>query len=204
MDAAEGMGLILTIELLCDVALTAALVVLVGLLVAELFTWLAEIVRILMVVLGLLGCTQCLCGPAHASTTELALAALCPGHQDFAPHIVAAARRYLLHPVLLVAIMRVESHCRMEMIGTHHEACAMQVHGRAANGYTQAELRDPATCIDTGARWLSLMATWCRDDMRCALGAYNTGRRWFGKRYASEVIRLANSGFQVRWFGLRK
>lgn len=179
----------MTFELLCDCAIGAIVVVILGLLLSELCCWLAGIVRILLLVLGVLGCTQCWCGPARASTTEAALDELCPGHRDLAQHVDKAAHRQLLHPVWLVAVMRVESHCRMEARGRDGEVCAFQLRGRARNGLSRAQLRDPATCIETGARWLAMMVTWA-GSLGEGLGAYNTGKLGAGKRYARKVMAM--------------
>jgi hypothetical protein len=122
-----------------------------------------------------------------ATTTERALSVACPGHEHLAPIVDAAARRQLLHPLSLVAVMRVESHCRMSAIGAAGERCAFQVRGVARNGRTNAELTDPKACIETGARWLALMATWC-GSLAGGLGAYNSGKCGNGKRYARKVL----------------
>jgi len=177
----------MTFELLCDVGISTLLVVLVGLLLSDLCGWLARIVRILLLVVGFAGCTQCWCGPARASTTETALDELCPGRRELAQHVDTAARRHMLHPVVLVAVMRVESHCRMDVRGRAGEVCAFQVRGVARNGLSRAQLRDPAICIDTGARWLSLMITWA-GSLGEGLGAYNTGKLGAGKRYSRKVL----------------
>jgi hypothetical protein len=131
--------------------------------------------------------------PARASTTtELALSVACPGHLDLAPHVDAASRRYMVDRVTLVALMAVESGCRMDKVGTHGEVCATQLHGVARNGYSRRALRsDPALCVSTGARWLSLRMVDC-----CALGAlsiggYNAKECRHGKRYARRVLRAA-------------
>lgn len=147
-----------------------------------------RILRHILVIAGVLGCLQHCAGPARAGdTTRKAFDALCPGQGHLAEHVDRAARRYLLHPVVLVAVMRVESSCRMDVVGKAGEHCAFQVRGVARNGRTQDELRDPATCIDTGARWLSLMSTWA-GSLPGGLGAYNTGKLGRGKRYARKVL----------------
>jgi soluble lytic murein transglycosylase-like protein len=144
-------------------------------------------IRIFLIILALFWAALLLVVPAHATTTEVALEELCPGREYLAPHVDAAARRYLLHPVLLVAVMRTESHCRMDVVGRAGERCAFQVRGVARNGRSNAELRDPATCIDTGARWLAMMLTWA-NGLSDGLGAYNTGKKGHGKRYARKVL----------------
>lgn len=144
--------------------------------------------RICLTILALAWAALFVAVPAHADALT-ALSRLCPGHEDLAPHVESAAHRYLLHPVLIVAVMRAESHCQMHTVGGHHEVCAMQIHGRAANGLTRAQLADPATCIETGSRWLSIMLQWCLDDVACGLGAYNSGKRKRGLgKYARKVL----------------
>ena len=132
-----------------------------------------------------------LCVPARpaksATTTERALSVACPGHEHLAPIVDAAARRQLLHPLSLVAVMRVESHCRMTAIGAAGERCAFQVRGVARNGRTNSELTNPQTCIETGSKWLAAMVTWC-GSLAGGLGAYNSGKCGNGKRYARKVL----------------
>lgn len=128
----------------------------------------------------------------------LALALLCPGHADLAPHVEAAAAYYALPPVVLVAMLRVEAHCRMGAVGNRGERCAMQLHGRARNGLSNKQLAKPRMCIMAGARWLHMMRAWCGGDLRCGLAAYNTGDRCkggkatkkcrAGRRYARKVL----------------
>jgi len=131
-----------------------------------------------------------------ATTTERALSALCPGSESLASHVDASARRYLQHPVRLVAIMRVESHCRMDVRGAAGESCAFQLHGVARNGRTRAQLRDPATCIDTGARWLALCEVWC-SGLVSGLGAYNSGHCGRSKRYARKVLAMVAKAWKA-------
>jgi len=129
-------------------------------------------------------------GPARAeTTTEAALSVVCPGHLDLAPHLDAAARRYLVHPVVLVALMAEESGCRMGVVGSHGEVCAMQIHGVARNGHSRRALRsDPALCIATGARWLSLRTVDCGGGLLMGLAGYNAKECRHGKRYALRVL----------------
>lgn len=143
----------------------------------------------LLLALLLAVATMLIVVPARgAESTRVAIATLCPGNDHLAGFVDEAAHRCLLHPVVLVAVMRVESHCRMGAVGkARREACAMQLHGRARNGLTREQLSDPATCIYTGARWLSLMTTWA-GSLPAGLGAYNTGKRGRGQRYARKVL----------------
>ena len=125
---------------------------------------------------------------AHGSTTATAIELACgPGHGGLAEHVDAAARRYLLHPVLLVAVMANESRCHAGAIGKHHDTGLMQVRGRARNGLSRRALLDPRTNLDTGARWLALMTVWCGSTAR-GLGAYNSGKCHGSKGYARKVL----------------
>jgi len=145
---------------------------------------------ILLATIGALGCLTNWCGPARASTTtEAALAVACPGHEDLAPHVDAAARRYMLHPVNIVALMHVESRCQAHAVSRCGAIGLLQVlpYGPAANGLPRARLRDPRTNIETGARWLSMMTTWC-GGLREGLGAYNSGKCHRSKGFARRVL----------------
>ena len=127
--------------------------------------------------------------PAGATTTEDALAVACgPGHGGLVPAVDAAARRQMLHPVVLVALMHVESHCRADAVSRKGAVCEMQLLGVARNGHTRAELQsDSGLCIATGARWLSLMELWA-GSLAGGLGSYNTGKRGHGKGFARHVL----------------
>ena len=135
---------------------------------------------------GLLLC--CYGSRARADTTTSALAVLCPGHQDLAPYVDAAARQYLHHPVTLVALMSVESDCRMDVVGARGEVCAFQLLGVAKNGYTKRALQtSPALCVATGARWLALREIDC-GGLFLGLSGYNARTCQGGKRYARKVM----------------
>jgi hypothetical protein len=124
----------------------------------------------------------------RVTTTERALRVACgPGAVYLAPAVDAAARRYLHHPVLLVTLIRRESHCRPDAIGKRGEVGLGQLHGRARNGLSRKALLDPATNLMTTARWLALMEVWAGGTF-AGLGAYNTGKRGKGKRYARRVL----------------
>ena len=136
--------------------------------------------------------------PAHATTTEQALAALCPGHEELAPLVDIAARRHLQHPVHIIAVMATESNCRMNVVGAHGEICAMQImpNGPAANGLTRKQLRDPATCIATGARWLALRQVDC-GGLFLGFGGYNARKCGNGKGYARKVMGMIAKAWKV-------
>jgi|ERR1035437_4295235 hypothetical protein len=145
----------------------------------------------LMVVGFAVCCSRCV----HATTTEDALAVTCPGHQQFAKFIDESARKYMLHPVTLVALIFTESTCNPLAIG--HE-----VRGRvgvglgqpltnspAANGLTRSQLLDPRKNIDASAKWLAAMTVLCGDDLLLGFGAYASGKCSGGRQYAKRMAR---------------
>lgn len=146
------------------------------------------------------GLFRCVGHAKAETTTEKALRALCgPRAVRFAPYVDEAGRRYLTHPVLIVAVMRKESHCRPNVIGRHGDTGLTQVRGRARNGLSRKELLDPRTNILTGARWLSMMTTWC-GSTALGLGAYNSGKCDRSRRYARSVLAFV----AMAWSELRK
>ena len=163
--------------------------------------WGNPAMRLALFAIGLAACLTH-CGPARAGTTADALSIVCPGHEDLAPLVEAAARRQLEHPVTIVALMAVESRCRADAVSGKGAVCEMQLLGVARNGHTRAELQgDSRLCIATGARWLSRMQTWCRDDVR-GIGAYATGNCHRGHRYARHVLAVAGKIWKAldrRW-----
>jgi len=154
------------------------------------------------IVMLIVGAAICCCEFAHAQTAAQALAALCPGREYLAPHVEAAARQYMQRPVVLVAVMAKESGCDMAAVGTHGERCAMQILGVARNGHAGAELAaNPALCIATGARWLSLREVDC-GGLFLGLSGYNARTCQGGKRYARKVLDLVARA--QRWIRERK
>jgi hypothetical protein len=123
------------------------------------------------------------------TTTEAALSLLCGQRALYlAPDVDAAARTYLHHPVTLVALISVESNCRMDVVGSHGEVCATQLLGVARNGHSKRALRgSPKLCIATGARWLALREVDC-GGLFLGLSGYNARTCQGGKRYARKVL----------------
>jgi hypothetical protein len=80
----------------------------------------------------------------------------------------------------------------MAAIGKAGETCAMQIMpvGPARNGKTRAQLREPATCIATGARWLALREVECGGGLFLGLSGYNARKCDGGKGYARSVLAL--------------
>jgi soluble lytic murein transglycosylase-like protein len=150
--------------------------------------------RVALAIIGAALCLTAECGPARATTTEDAIAIACgPGHVHLAPMVDAAARRYMLDRVTLVALMYVESRCQTHAVSRRGAIGLLQVLPRspAANRRTSAQLRDPAENIPTGARWLSLMTVWC-GGLPAGLGAYNSGSCTKSRRFARHVLSVAN------------
>lgn len=132
-----------------------------------------------------------LVSPAHASDADAAVAILCPKHAELAPKIEAAAIKHGVGPVLLTAVVFSESSCVPNAVGSHGEIGLGQIMptGPAANGLTRAQLRDPATNLDTSAKWLAVCKVQCGGDLGLALGAYNSGG-CVRSKYAKRVLAL--------------
>lgn len=109
------------------------------------------------------------------TTALLALSLVCPTRPDLAPHVVDASHRYLLHPVLVVAVMREESRCRERAVSRKGARGLMQLLGIARNGLRGKALFDPRQNIMAGARWLALETLRCKSKAR-GLAAYATGQ----------------------------
>ena len=151
--------------------------------------------RVALTVAALTICLTHSCGPAQATPAERALAVLCPHAVEWAPFVEAAARRQLMHPALIVAVMRAESGCTADAVSARGAVGAMQLLGVARGRLRGAALRDPEANIDAGARWLCLMITWC-GSVPLGVGAYNTGKCGRGRGYARRVMRLFERAFQ--------
>ena len=148
-----------------------------------------------LLALGAILCLQSWCGPAQATPAERALAELCPHAVEWAPFVEAAARRQLLPPALIVAVMRAESGCTADVVSRKGARGPMQLLGVARGRLRGAALHDPEANIDAGARWLCLMITWC-GSVPLGVGAYNTGKCGRGRGYARRVMRLFERAFQ--------
>ena len=148
-----------------------------------------------LLALGAILCLQSWCGPAQATPAERALAVLCPHAVEWAPFVEAAARRQLMHPALIVAVMRAESGCTADAVSARGAVGAMQLLGVARGRLRGAALHDPEANIDAGARWLALREVDC-GSLFLGLGAYNAGKCGKGKGYARRVLRLFERAFQ--------
>lgn len=128
-----------------------------------------------------------------------AVSVLCPGRGTIAPLFQAAAERYHVRPVVLVAMARLEAyHCTptAKNLATHsYGLMGIKLDGSANVDHLEAyELMDPATNIELGARHL---ARWLRacGAIVPALAIYHGGAKRCseGKRdsYAKRVMGLA-------------
>jgi soluble lytic murein transglycosylase-like protein len=154
--------------------------------------------RILLLA-GLALCLTHTCGPARAdTTTERALRVVCPERVAWAPLFDRVARRYLHHPVHLVALVWRESRCNPKAVSRAGARGLGQLLGRARNGLTNAQLHNPELNLMASARWLAMMEVWC-GGMLAGLGAYNTGKCRKGRRYARWVLRAERR----IWKGMR-
>lgn len=139
--------------------------------------------------------------PARASQTEDLLSRLCPRGDFSADQVAGMAHRFLLHPAILVAVMAVESGCRMGVVGSHREVCAMQIIPGGATAtspilgrrFSRRELLDPFTCLYVGARYLAHLFQVCGPNPRLALTGYSHRHGCKRSRYADAVLWLRES-----------
>lgn len=117
--------------------------------------------------------------------------------EEFRPLVVEAAGKHQLDPRLLAAVITVESDWDPSVVGRHGEKGLMQVLpatgawlARQA-GLGECDLADPATSLDLGALYLSILL---RDHGTAekALAAYNGGpsaaESWQTNLYARRVL----------------
>ena len=143
-----------------------------------------------MLIVGFLGCLQNCVGPAtaHAGGAERAKLALCPKGTLDASLIEAEARRQLLHPALVVAVIAHESGCQMGRRGRLGEIGYGQIKpdGSAARGYSRAELETERGNIAATARHLARVLTICNGFGGLSLYAGN--RRCRSTGYSRSVL----------------
>lgn len=118
-----------------------------------------------------------------------------PNVQRFAPLIDAEAKRQGLDPALVRAVVAVESAYEPEAVSPKGAIGLMQVIPATAERYGLApdprrtlaqKLKDPATNVRIGTRYLSDLIERFGDDLRLALAAYNAGEGAV-ERYARSV-----------------
>ena len=146
-----------------------------------------------MLIAGVLVCcSRC----AHAQGAADSLAALCHKQSAIAPLVEAAAAKWRVRPVVLVAMARVESSCgdnpRNRVTGAL--GVLQVIPGRSADPdhLEAAELLDPATSIELGARHLRKCVDLC-GSLAGGLHVFHGGKRcreWRGDGYVAKVLSL--------------
>jgi hypothetical protein len=120
---------------------------------------------ILLLAAGLALTLTATIGPARAQSAADSLAVLCPGRGHLAPLFQAAAERYRIRPVVLVAMARAESTCDPTAVNRRTGAAGLLqvLPSGSANpdGLSQAELLAPETSIELGARHLRRWTLAC-------------------------------------------
>ena len=87
----------------------------------------------------------------------------------------ATAERYGLDPVLVLAVVAVESNFEPRAVSKKGAQGLMQLMPATAGDLGVADALDPATNLDGGARYLQALLRLYRGDLRKALAAYNAG-----------------------------
>jgi hypothetical protein len=129
--------------------------------------------------------------------TAALLLSLCgPGAVGLAPHFQAAAHRYHIPPVILIAQARVESTCHPNAVGgkdgINVGLLAIRVGASAAHGHTAEELKRPRLNLLLGARHLRKTWDLCHD-LAGGLGVYA------GYRTCSQGRRSSYSRKVLSW-----
>lgn len=111
-------------------------------------------------------------------TSAPVLGALGQG-ENWAELAADAGARYGVDPAVILSVIQVESSGNPAATGAAGEIGLMQVMPATAQlvrpGITPAELRDPATNVDVGARYLADQLARYGGDLERALSAYNAG-----------------------------
>ena len=98
---------------------------------------------------------------------------------------VSAGSRHGVDPVVILAVMRMESGYRAKAVSSEGAICMMQVMPRYhREKIAGRDLNDPRVCIDVGTRILKEYLNLSHQDIRRALTRYSGGDR----RYAREVM----------------
>ena len=131
-------------------------------------------------------------GPARADVVDRALARLCPrGAAGLAPGVRAASRRYLLPPVLLVALMRAESGCLADVVNPTTGAVGLGQILPAGNAnprhLTTWQLQDPARNLELTARHLARCLSLC-GSLGGAVSVYGGHRTCRESRHSRRVL----------------
>ena len=121
-----------------------------------------------------------LVAPARGQSASDSLAVLCPTRQALAPLVEAAAAKHHVQPVVLVAMMRVESTCDPAAVNRRTSSVGLlqiKLDGSAnPDGLSPDELSDPAVNLDLGARHLRKLVRMC-GTLAGGLSVYHGKRR---------------------------
>lgn len=128
------------------------------------------------------------------------------GHGDLRPVIEEVAGRHGLDPLLLRALVEVESGSRPHRISPAGAMGPAQLIGSTAAHLKVADPFDPHQGIDGGARYLKAQLRRFKGDTRLALAAYNAGP---GSVRGGRVPRNGETEFYVprvlhRWEALKR
>jgi soluble lytic murein transglycosylase-like protein len=151
--------------------------------------------RLALLVVGIAACCQTCVGPARAGTTADALELFCPGKGHLAGKVDLAARRHLLHPVVLAANVGAESGCRPEALNKKTGARGLgQILPGGSADRPGANLLDPATNLDLTARHLASLMVLC-GNLGGAVHVYHGYRKCRGWRKDAHAVKV------VAWVG---
>jgi soluble lytic murein transglycosylase-like protein len=114
-------------------------------------------------------------GSQRGTRAEGAVPPLLRRTSEFDEHIRAAAEKYGLAPLLLKAVMAVESNFDPAAISRKGAAGLMQLMPQTARDMYVDDRLDPAQSIEGGARYLRLLHDQFGGDLERILAAYNAG-----------------------------
>lgn len=95
--------------------------------------------------------------------------------ERYAKEVDLAARRHGVDPLLVHAVIRVESDYDARAISRKGAAGLMQLMPETARRYGVADRFDPATNVEGGVRYLRDLLALYRGDLNLVLAAYNAG-----------------------------
>jgi len=131
-----------------------------------------------------------LVAPARAeTTTQAALSFLCGQSAIYlAPLVQTEARRQLLHPVLVAAVIAHESHCRADARSGRGDFGLGQIRvgGSAAHGAHAEDLLNPARNVELTARHLANCLTMCGG--LGGLSVYSGHKRCRSTNYSRSIV----------------
>lgn len=168
----------------------------------------AVVTRTVLFAAGVLVCLTAQCGPAQAQTAREAISVLCPRRAAIAPAIEAAAERHHVDAVVLTAVALKESSCnprRANVATGCYGLMGIKLDGSANPDHlSPAELTDPETSADLGARHLAKLLRLC-GTLGGALGTYHSKRSCRTDGYARRVLGLVEwARAMVKWLRERR